>query len=125
MAYCTEEDVDKIIEGVENLKRGQEYDLDEHIEKAQRRIDGYLEASGHNVPFGTAPEFVQDIAATYAAYYLVRRSNMAGSFNSIAGMLKDDADKMLRDFASGQADTPGEAHPREEASIPSVVTWRD
>ena len=122
MAYCTENDIERVLADVDFLKRGEEFDVTAQIAAGQAWLDAYLEAAGLKVPMtGTVPTFIRDAVANYACYLLVRRVNTAGEFTDLMEEFRREAYQLKGDFAAGLADIPGEAHAREEMPKPSVV----
>lgn len=106
MAYCTDADINALVDGNSYLQRGQEADFSAQIAVADAWVDGWLKAGGLELPLGTVPELVRWAAANYCCYLLTRRPNSAGQFTDQMDAFRQEAYKQRDDFLAGKASIP-------------------
>jgi phage gp36-like protein len=102
MAYCTDLQIQELLEGIENLRLPSESSMTNRSTQAQAWVDGYLDGLGYTVPFTTVPQIIQVLTATRAAYLILRSVNVGGQFTDAVDELKQDADRMMKDIVDGR-----------------------
>lgn len=114
MAYCTRNDLYDALseEKIKRYARDEQTDddatlearIDEAIDKASARIDGYLRARTE-LPLDPVPGIVRDLSIDVALYFLASRKGIARSGpDEILIKKYDDAIAYLKDIQSGKAD---------------------
>lgn len=121
MAYCTVDDVRRLLADMDFTLPPADAEPQHAIEMAQAWLDAYLESAGLAVPLTTVPSYVSLCCANYACYLLVRRKNTVGEFSEIMNEFKTEAYRLKDDFVKGLADIPGENAIREDIGLPTVV----
>ncbi|WP_449243957.1 gp436 family protein [Desulfobacca acetoxidans] len=124
MAYCTQEDIEKLIPEQElaelTTESGSDIDADvvtEAIAKADTGIDSYLGVR-YLVPFSLAPAVIRFLSVDLAIYHLYTRRSIAPG---IRRTRYEDALKFLQELADGTAVIPG-AVEREAPADPFELT---
>lgn len=112
MAYCTQDDILKMISESELVEitadLGSEVDPDvvaEAIEKADSEINSYCEGRYRSLlPFDPVPGRIQSLSVDLAIYHLFSRRNQSPEERR---QRYDDAIAFLRDVSRGKANIPG------------------
>ena len=121
--YCTDNDVDALLEGASYAQRLNETDFSAQIALAQIWMDAYLAGSQVTVPLASVPGLVRLATAHYACYLIVNRLNAAGEFGEYPQEFRAQAEKLLGDFLKGTADTASSIRDKSVSALgaPRVV----
>lgn len=106
MAYCTQEDIEKLLPAEElteiTAESGEAPDVEvvaQAIAMAGAEIDAYL-GTRHRVPLSPAPDRVKGLAIDMAIYHLYSRRGVAPT---VRRQKYEDALTFLKDVAAGRA----------------------
>jgi hypothetical protein len=102
MSYCTTEDVRDLLEQVEQFQMATELNLSARIVRAENWLNPHLASMGYEVPFGTAPDYIVDLTATYTCYLVLRQVNLTGQFTDLMREFERRAREMVEDLRSGK-----------------------